>query len=155
MRLSIKRTTIVEIISALFILLFLYTALSKSLQIGSTVAVLKKTPTFSNYANEIAWGVVFFEYITGALLFLRQSRIIGLYTSLFLMIGFTIYISYMMAFVPDLPCSCGGVISKMTWTQHLLFNIFFTLLALTGIFLERKRIKPRHPELEGTSVVFT
>ena len=48
-----KKNTIVEIISALFILLFLYTALSKTFQINNTVNVLLKTPIFANIAKDI------------------------------------------------------------------------------------------------------
>src|SRR6185312_1492234 len=104
-----KRKLVVEIIAALFILLFLYTALNKTFQIGSTENVLKKTPMFSGIARETAWGVVALEFIVSFMLFLPRTRKIGLYASLFLMISFTGYIAYMKAFVPDLPCSCGGV----------------------------------------------
>jgi hypothetical protein len=83
-----------------------------------------------------------------------RTRKLGLYISLGLMMAFTGYISYMMIFIPDLPCSCGGVISKMTWGQHLIFNVFFMLLALTGILLNRKRFNiDREPE--SIQVVFT
>jgi hypothetical protein len=26
-----------------------------------------------------------------------------------------------------IPCSCGGLISSLSWTQHLFFNLFFLL----------------------------
>ena len=133
-----RRKMVVEVIAALFILLFLYTAINKSLAIKPTVAVIDKTPFFSNFPEVTAWTVVIAEYIAAALLFFPQTRKIGLYGSLVLMAGFTLYIGYMKAFVPNLPCSCGGVISKLTWNQHLVFNIFFTLLAGYGIRLMRK-----------------
>lgn len=149
----LKRGTIVEIISALFILLFLYTALSKSFGIDSTVNVLNKTPVLSGFAQEMAWAVVITEFIVAGLLFFPRTRNLGLYLSLALMTGFTVYIAYMMSFVPNLPCSCGGVISKMTWKQHLIFNIFFILLALMGILLGRKRVEQN--DKENIPVVFT
>lgn len=153
---GLKPATIVEIIAALFILLFLYTALIKSFQINSTVNVLQKTPLFSGIAEVAAWGLVIIEHIVAALLFLPRTRKVGLYASLILMIGFTIYIGYMMAFVPDLPCSCGGVISKMSWTQHLFFNLVFVGIALTGVLLQRKWLKKTDPkETETTPIVFT
>jgi hypothetical protein len=149
-----KRNTIVEIISALFILMFLYTALSKSYHIDSTADVLKKTPGFANYALEGAWAVVIAEYLAALSLFIPKTRKIGLYASLILMLLFTGYIAYMKAFVPDLPCSCGGVISKMNWSQHLVFNIFFTLLALLGILLLGKR-PDNESDRKSIEVVFT
>ena len=44
---EINSNKIVEVISALFILLFLYTALNKSFNIENTENVLRKTPGFS------------------------------------------------------------------------------------------------------------
>src|SRR5687767_9400469 len=129
MRLSIKRTTIVEIISALFILLFLYTALNKTYQIEPTSSVLRSLPVLSQAPDSFAWAVVVTEYIVALMLFIPKTRKAGLYASLGLMVTFTVYITYMMIFVPDLPCSCGGIISRLTWKQHLFLNIFFILLA--------------------------
>ena len=76
-----RRKLVVEVIAALFILLFLYTALNKSFQIGSTVDVLKKTPSFSNFPKVTAWIVVITEYIVAALLFFPKTRKIGLYSA--------------------------------------------------------------------------
>ena len=152
---SLKPKTIIEIIAALFILLFIYTALSKSLQIESTINVLNQTPVFSIIAQEIAWGIVISEFIVSLLLFLPRTRITGLYCSGGLILGFTGYIAYMMAFVPDLPCSCGGVISEITWTQHLILNIFFLFLAVTALFFERKKSQLKEREIESTPIVFT
>ena len=50
---------------------------------------------------------------------------------------FTLYIGYMVAFVPKLPCSCGGIIQKMSWNQHLIFNVGFILLGVYAIWLDR------------------
>jgi hypothetical protein len=70
------------------------------------------------------------------------------------MTAFTLYIGYMVSFAEKLPCSCGGVISKMTWNQHLVFNIFFTLLSLLGVILEKRRRRQRK-DSELPPVVFT
>jgi len=45
----------------------------------------------------------------------------------------------MKAFVEKLPCSCGGVIAKLSWNQHLLLNLGFVLLALGAIALLKWR----------------
>jgi hypothetical protein len=149
-----RRNMIIEVIAALFILLFLYTAVNKTFQIGSTENVLKKTPMFSSFALEAAWGVVVTEYIISIMLFLPYTRKVGLYSSLVLMISFTGYIVYMKTFVSNLPCSCGGVISKLTWNEHLIFNILFTLLALVGILLMQKKFK-LESKTDIIPVVFT
>jgi len=133
-----KYNLIVEIISALFILLFLYTAISKSFKIVTTVEVLKQTPHFSSFAVEIAWTVVVLEYFISFLLFFPRTRMKGLIASVAMMSAFSLYIGYMKIFAPRLPCSCGGVISKMGWNEHLIFNLIFILLGAIAIFSQSK-----------------
>jgi putative oxidoreductase len=147
-----NKSKIVEVIAALFMLLFLYTALSKSHDITRTINVVKKSPLLSNYAALASWAVVGSEYAAVLLLFFPKTRKIGLYLSLILMSSFTIYIGYMMAFVPDLPCSCGGVISKLTWKQHLFFNIFFTLLSIWGIGLCKKQNTQQEDSISSKAI---
>lgn len=129
--------TILEVSSAAFILLFLYTALSKSANIRTTVAVLERTPLFSSFPEFTAWLTVVAEYSITFLLFFSRTRKLGMLSSFVLMSSFTIYILYMKFFVPNLPCTCGGVISKLSWTEHLLFNVLFSVLALGCLLLMR------------------
>ncbi|MFX9224384.1 MauE/DoxX family redox-associated membrane protein, partial [Acinetobacter baumannii] len=53
-------------------------------------------------------------------------------------IMFTSYISYMVLFIPNLTCSCGGVIKEMSWRQHLGFNLFFIIISIVGILLQQR-----------------
>jgi len=133
-----KKQSIVEIISALFILLFVYTALSKLYDPAKFTWALGNSPLIKGAKEFITYALPITELIVAALLFIPRTRKIGLYSSLGLMTIFTLYIGYMIAFTPKLPCSCGGILQQMTWTQHLLFNILFTLIALMGVLLQRK-----------------
>lgn len=128
-----------DIISALFIFLFLYTAFKKSLDILPTVRVLNKTPFLDKISLPIAWAIVVMECLTAILLFIRKTKKIGFYFSLLLMSAFTIYIIFMKALVVKLPCSCGGIISSLTWTQHLFLNILLVGLAIIGLLLSSKK----------------
>ena len=150
-----NRKMIVEVISALFILLFLYTAINKSLDIQKTVNVIDKTPLISTFAVTISWLVVIAEYLTSFLLFMPATRKAGLYSSLGLMIAFTGYIGYMKIFITKLPCSCGGVISRLSWTQHLFFNLVFILLATVAIILLKKQSRRETKSAETARIVFT
>jgi putative oxidoreductase len=130
---------IVEIVSALFILLFFYTAINKWLFVGEFIYVLSESPLIGPFAPLVGWSIIILELIITALLFFPRTRLLGLKGAFILMVAFAGYIAYMVAFTPKLPCSCGGVIGLMNWSQHLVFNIFFTFLGLTGIILERKQ----------------
>jgi len=134
-----KRSLILELIVALLILLFVYTGTSKLLDFATFKFALSRTPLVGTQAPVVAWILPLTEFAIALLLFFPRSRKLGLWASLLIMIVFTGYLTYMIYFTPARPCNCGGVLKQMTWKQHLVFNIFFTLLALAGIWLSRRR----------------
>lgn len=138
-----KRTTVIELIAALLILLFLYAAFSKLLAFRTFVAELSEHPLFKHRAVIMAIAIPLVEIFTAFCLFMPATRIWGLWGSLVLMSIFTLYIGAMLAFDSHLPCSCGGVLQQLTWEEHFIFNIGFTLLALGGVLLQRGISKPR------------
>ena len=149
-----KRKLVIEIICSLLIFLFVYTAASKLLGYNNFKYVLGKSPLISGYAAIIALALPITEGLVALLLLLPRTRLWGLYASLALMTVFTGYLAYMISFTPRLPCSCGGVLKQMTWRQHLVFNVFFLLLALSGVMLQRKQSR-KETERELPPVVFT
>jgi len=148
-----KRSFFIEIISSLLILLFVYTAISKLLDYTSFRHVLSQSPLVGSQAAIASIALPVTELFIAALLFMPRTKLWGLYSSSALMALFTLYLGYMIAFTPNLPCNCGGVLKQMTWNQHLVFNIFFTLLALAGIILYKKQLKRKHEE--QAQVVYT
>jgi hypothetical protein len=133
-----KRSTWVEIIVALFILLFTYTALNKLIDWFHFKNVLYGAPLIGNKAPFVSRAVPIVELCVSLLLFIPRTRRLGLWGSLALMIVFTAYIGYMLFISSALPCRCGGVLEQMTWNQHFYFNIFFLLLAILGLWLGKK-----------------
>lgn len=133
-----RRRTIVEIIAALFILLFVYTAMSKLFDYENFKTTIGASALLRGSAATIAWMVPAIELLVSCMLLIPKTRKSGLYSSFILMAGFTLYVGWLLAFADDLPCSCGGVIQQMTWSQHLLFNIFFTAIAWIGVRLHKK-----------------
>jgi hypothetical protein len=128
-----------DIICGLFIFLFVYTALSKLNTLPQFRAVLQQSPLLSNRSQFFSLAIPVTEIVISLLLLFPRSRSWGLYGAFALMLTFTLYITYMINYTPQLPCSCGGVLKQLTWQQHLVFNIVFTLLSLTGILLRRRR----------------
>ena len=149
-----KKATI-EIISALFVLLFLYTALSKYYDFGNFQSVLVFSPLVGKALSfPVAWSIIITEALISALLLIPRTKLLGFYCSLIIMSIFTLYIGSMLAFTSKLPCHCGGAISNMTWPQHLIFNILFTGLAFIAIRLSRAK-KDKELTTESTNPIFT
>jgi len=133
-----KKTAFIQIVSLLFILLFVYAAASKILDFENFNVQLAQSPLLSAHAAWISKLVPVTEIFTVFLLVTPRYRITGLYCSLNLMIMFTVYIYIVLHFSSFVPCSCGGVLAKMSWNAHLLFNIIFVLLAMLAIGANNK-----------------
>lgn len=130
-----KRKTGVEIIASLLIILFVYAAITKLFDYNTFRLQLGKSPFITSYAGILAWALPLGELVLVLLLVMPATRLIGLYVSLFTMTLFTAYIFMMLRFSYYVPCSCGGILSTMSWSEHLLFNTCFVAISITGILL--------------------
>jgi uncharacterized membrane protein YphA (DoxX/SURF4 family) len=137
-RLLSKRTTIVEIICALLIILFIYTGLNKLIDYEKFKFSIGRSPFIEKMQEYIAITLPIGEILISIALIVKRTRLIGLYFSFILMALFTGYIWLMLTYASDLPCSCGGILATMSWKDHLIFNAAFTFLAITGILLQNK-----------------
>ena len=136
----------IEIVSVLFIFLFIYAAFSKILDYQKFRVQLGQSPILTHFAGWITWIIPCIEIIISGLLAIPRFRILGLYASFSLMILFTTYIIAITRFSEYVPCSCGGVLQHMNWSQHLLFNLLFLLFSLLSILFYQPvlvQVKPR------------
>ena len=150
-----KRATIVEVISALFILLFVYAATSKLIDYQKFRVQLGQSPMLTAFAGWVAWIIPSVEIIIAIMLALPRLRLTALYAAFSLMVMFTAYIIAITKFSEYVPCSCGGVLQNMSWNQHLLFNIGFVLLGLAGILLHSDTSARKAEVVEERTIVYT
>ena len=134
-----RKKIVLEVISSLLILLFLYTSLSKWLNFTEFTGDMNNQP-FPNWMTPwLVWSIPIIEILIVIGLIIDRTRTAAFYSSLILMSAFTIYTIVVLLHAFDyIPCSCGGVIKSLTWTQHLFFNLFFAGISLAGILLRRK-----------------
>ncbi len=105
-------------------LLFTYASLAKLIDITHFQSQLSQSPLIpQNLYQYVAWGVPTAEIICIIFLYTNKFRLIGFYTSLFVMTSFTIYLILLVNH-PNVPCSCGGILGKMSWHTHIWFNFF-------------------------------
>lgn len=126
---------VIEVICFLFILLFVYAAVSKLADVQKFQVQIGQSPLLTNIAGFTAWFIPIIEIVVAFLLAWPRLRLYGLYGAFALMVMFTAYIIAILSFSEHIPCSCGGVLEKLGWTEHLIFNIVFIALAAIGILL--------------------
>lgn len=127
---------LIQGITAALILLWVYAAGSKLLNFEQSRMQMLNQVFSHQIANILVWAVPFSELLVSSLLIFIKTRLAGLYASLLLLVSFTVYIGLVMNNVfGRIPCSCGGILSKMTWEQHLVFNMVFILVTSTAILL--------------------
>lgn len=129
------KNILLEIICMLLILLFVYAAVSKFLVFDEFKIQIGQSPVLTAYTTWFAWGVPFIEILISLMLVVPRFRLLALYAAFTLMVMFTTYIFIILNFSDFIPCSCGGVLEKLSWTEHLIFNIVFVVFAFIGVVI--------------------
>lgn len=134
-----KKEQLVNIISSLLVFLFLYASLSKFTDFNGFVRDMNNQPFPKWLSNIFVWAVPGVEIGLAVMLIFNKTRYKGLYGSLILMSLFTIYTTLVLFNVFNkVPCSCGGIIKNLTWTQHSILNLFFVCISVLGMILIKK-----------------
>lgn len=132
---NIKWKNIHELISFLLIILWIYAAISKLLQLENFRIRLSQFPFISEYAHQLAWLVPGVEIIIALLFFFPRLKDEAYLASAALLLVFTAYIIAVLNLSDSIPCSCNGVLPSLSWKEHILFNVGFLLLAIAGLLM--------------------
>jgi hypothetical protein len=137
---TMNRKIIVSILSYSLSLLFIYAAVAKAMDYNIFLADIAKSPLLVNFNKSLLGPVVLgSEFLAAVLLQFRVTLKAGFYFSSFLMLVFTLYLSTLYFFYTNIPCSCGGILGKIPYPVHILFNLLFTILSFAGTFLTPKK----------------
>ena len=133
-----------NIIVFLLILLFAYAGSVKLFDYTTFSIQLSKSPLIFDRADQIALVLPISEIIIAFMLLTDKYRLQGLYLSFFTMLTFTLYLLYMVNFSYYIPCSCGGILGRMSWNVHIVFNIFFVAISAIGVIIYKTETIPKH-----------
>jgi len=134
-----KNRLLADIVSSLFIILFVYAALTKVQDFQKFRVELGKSPLLNVFAGYVSVLIPSIELIIATLLVVKRIQYYALFFSFSLMAIFSGYIAIILKFSPYIPCSCGGILQNMTWFQHLIFNIAYMVIGAIAILLYPKR----------------
>lgn len=137
-------------ISLLFAGMFGWTAIDKLHDHANFYGALNISLLLKPFALFLSYAVPFVEIFISLLLIFNipigktRSRKVALIASGVLMSLFTTYILIMFELYKGrpLPCTCGGFVKDLSWTEHIFFNLGFIMLAILGVLLYRKPPQP-------------
>lgn len=130
---------IITVIVFLISMLFIYAAIFKAMDYSLFISDMSKSPLLVKYdMNLLAPVVIGTEFLIVVLLNFPVTRKTGFFLSFFVMAIFSLYLSTLYFFFTNIPCSCGGILGKMPYPVHIVFNICFTVLSGTGVLLSNK-----------------
>lgn len=135
----LKSSIIQELPRLFLIVLFTYTAVSKLTNYHSFAFTLSESPLIHKGAGVLALLIPISELVIVLLLLFPLTELKGFYAAVLLLLLFTAYLIVMLLSGSKLPCSCGGVISKLSWSGHVGFNLVFIIIGVVGI--RRKKIE--------------
>lgn len=125
---------LLKISCAILILLWVYTALNKLIDLQEFRLQLNNQNFSKTTAALLLYLIPISELLAVLLLLFKKTISIGLTLSTILLTIFTAYIFLVLiGFYDKIPCSCGGVLKEMGWTAHLFFNLFFLSLNLIAL----------------------
>lgn len=137
-----KKQGLLDIILVFLIGLFFYASFSKYADMDSFQRSMRKQPFYDWFNLLLVWTLPPAEILVGLLLIFERTRLAGLQATLGIMMTFSLYIfAILLHLFGKVPCSCGGIIQQLGWGGHLLFNLFFVLIAYLGIRLQKQLLQ--------------
>ena len=126
----------------LLIVLYVYAVTSKLGDLSEFRSQLYNQTFPHALADILLVALPALEILTVGLLFFPRTVLTGLYFSAGLLAVFTGYILLVKLHVwARVPCSCGGILNRMSWTTHLIFNLCFLILNLFAIKGEAENLE--------------
>ncbi len=117
--------------TVLLIVLFVYAGSSKLSDIREFSRQLTNQPLPESWVPVLVYGLPILELAIALSLVFAKLKSLGLLLYAMLMAVFTGYIALILLNVFErVPCSCGGVLSSLSWGSHLIFNLCFLFLSL-------------------------
>jgi hypothetical protein len=137
-----KENWYLNISSFLLVLLFAYTGLNKLLTQKEFSQQLLQNAFLHPFAIPLSFALPITEIIIAICLVFKYSWMVGIWSAALLMTLFSVYVGFMLfQHKAPLHCTCGGVISSITWRQHLLFNILFSAIAWASLIIHKRKYK--------------
>jgi len=129
------KNIIFDVLAVSFVVLFLLTAIKQLMAFQTLKEVLAASPLIGRQSSLFAYVIPGSETAISLLILVPKTRVLGVFASLSLLILFTAYLTYMVTAGVKLPCNCGGIIPRLSWTQHIGLNLILIAINIACLKL--------------------
>lgn len=134
---------LIFVVRVLLIFVFIYAACSKLADLQTFSHQISLSPLIpEGLQGAVAILIPLSEIFISILLCFDITSRSGLYAGYFMMLLFTLYIIFLMGYSTFIPCSCGGILGKMSWKYHLLFNISLLIFSVIACYKAEESAQP-------------
>jgi putative oxidoreductase len=127
--------------SALLVLLFAYTGISKLSDFSEFSSQMHNQPIPAWLSQLATWILPPVELLIAALLATHKFRMVGFTMAFVMLATFTVYIALIITSAfPYIPCSCAGIFKRMSWNAHLGINALFMIMAYVGYRAQQRLV---------------
>lgn len=137
-----------KISAGILSIVFLYTSLNKLSEPNTGIWAMFQPPILASIMHVVYILMPWLEITVTLLLATTRFRLLGLTFSLFLTIGFSVYLIYIRLNNEYLPCECGGGIDRLDWNVHILLDVFLIAISFIGHYSQKKYLRRCHDNIE-------
>ena len=128
----------ISFVKAIIILLFAYTATDKLLHYTVTVGQMNQQLLPLWLKPYLPLGIPILELLIALSLAIFSNKLWPWLAAASLMLAFTAYVGIVhFGDFPRVPCSCGGIISSLSWSAHFYLNLSLSMLITVVIYMKR------------------
>ncbi|RQO77793.1 hypothetical protein DBR40_07400 [Pedobacter sp. KBW01] len=137
------KAALLDVITTVLILLWAFAALTKLLDYGHYRSDMH-LQFFDGKVLHVLVPALPYTQICAALFLLSgRHRIYGLWLSMLLMMGFTVYVATVYyGYLSSHPKTCNGLFENSSWGGQLVINLGLLLVSVFGIILYQLKCNP-------------
>jgi uncharacterized membrane protein YphA (DoxX/SURF4 family) len=133
---------LIRLIAVSLAVLFFYAAVSKLDQYAIFRVQLQKYPLALPLVKQQAWLVPVIEMVIASFLLFPRLQVKGLFSALFVLSVYTIYLTCIPGDRFSSPCRCGEPWPSFSLRSNIIFNLFCVLTTGIGVVLCGKVMQP-------------
>lgn len=142
-----KKNSFINVSKILLMLMFAYAGVFKIADTSLFASQMKESPLIPTLIiPSLSIGLPVFELLLAFLLIFDKYTPLSLVTSFITMLFFSLYLIMLVSLYEKAPCACGGILGKLGYTEHIIFNLFYLTISGLSIYFYDSKNEHSNPQ---------